>query len=112
MAIQIPIPTPVPPHVSVEVTLDGVAYEVRLRWNERGERWFFSLFDAEGQSLAPGRALVLDFPLLGRFLRNRSRLPAGQFVAVDTADSGEEAGLDELGTRVQLLYVPASELPQ
>lgn len=113
MAIQIPIPTaPIRPYVSLKVTLDGVAFEVRLRWNERAERWFFSLYDAEERTLAPSRAVVLDYPLLARFIRGRRRLPAGQFVAVDTADTGVEPGLEELGTRVQLVYVTAAELPQ
>lgn len=112
MAIQLPIPTPVRPFVSVKVALDGVTFEVRVRWNERAERWFFSLYDAEERVLAPSRAVVLGFPLLARFVRNRQRLPAGQIVAVDTADTGVEPGLDELGTRVQLIYVTAAELSQ
>ncbi len=112
MAIEIPIPSPIRPFFSAKVTLDGVAFDVRLRWNERAAAWFFSLYDGEEQVLAPGRRLVLDFPLLARFVRGRSRLPAGQFVAVDTSGSGQEAGLAELGNRVLLLYIPLAELAQ
>lgn len=110
MAILIPIPIPVTPHHTIQVELDGVTFTLAFRWNGRAEAWFFSLMDAEEQPLAMGRRLVLDFPLLARFRRNRASLPAGQFVAVDTANTGVEAGLQDLGTRVQVLYIPAAEL--
>lgn len=109
MSVLIPIDTPPPPHHSLQVELEGVTYTLDIRWNERDEAWYIALQDAEEQVLVAPRKVVLDFPLFGRFFTN-PLVPRGQFMAVDTSNTGVEPGLADLGSRVQLIYVTAAEI--
>lgn len=96
------------PHQRQQVLLDGREFVVELRWNERAGAWFMAVSDAEGLILA-GRRVVVDFPLLSRFAS--PRLPDGELFAIDTSGAGLDPGRDDLGSRVDLVYVEASELP-
>jgi hypothetical protein len=93
------------PWYDFEATLEGSTYRFELRWNGRSGAWFLSLQDAAGDVIAAGRRVVLGAQLLGRSAD--ARLPPGTLLAVDTSGTDEEAGRDELGERVQLVYVEA-----
>ena len=107
MALIIPIRSGVP-HQLFEVELDGSTYTLEVRWNERASGYFLNISEAEGTRLLSGIRLVIDWPLLLRW--RDERLPAGQFLLVDTSGKKQEPGLAELGARVQLLYVTAAEV--
>lgn len=104
--LTIPLRTDIT-HYSFQVELDGATYGFELRWNERAEGWFLSLFDVEGEPLVSSRRVVLDMPMLAR--QRVEGLPPGQLIATDTAGTGAEPGLTELGGRVQLLYFDEAE---
>jgi hypothetical protein len=93
---------------SFSVRLDGVDFTLEVRWNARAAAWMLTVGDAVGRVLLAGRRVVVGFPLLGRFAD--ARLPPGELLAIDTADSDVEAQLGELGRRVELVYVTAAEL--
>lgn len=92
---------------ALQVELTGVTFGLEFRWNERAAAWFVSLFNADGQGLLSSRRINVGAPV---WLRKRTReMPAGQLVAIDTAGRDEEAGLADLGRRVQMLYFEAAE---
>jgi hypothetical protein len=107
-ALTIPLRTDLT-HYSFQVELEGSAYGFELRWNERDFGWYMSLFDVEGNPLITARRVVLDLPMLIR--QKLAGLPPGQLIAIDTAGTGVEPGLNDLGGRVQLVYYDSAEFP-
>lgn len=105
--LQLPLRTDLP-HYSFSMELDGVAFVLEWRWNARAGFWFFSLLDAEGTPLVVGRKVVPDFPLLARF--RDPRLPRGLLMVQDTTGKGTPPGVNELGSRVVVLYADVAEL--
>lgn len=92
-------------------TLDGTLYTLEFRWNVRLGAWFMTVLDGEGTTpLLLGVRLVVDYPLAQNLV---DRTPPGYFLAVDTGASdgfGIDPGFDDLGSRVQLWYVPEAEI--
>lgn len=91
------------------VTLDGVVFGLRFRWNARGAVWILEVRDAAGAALALGVVVRVGHPLLTP-RGNRPGLPAGDFMAVDTSGAYRDPTLDDFGTRVEIQYADASEL--
>jgi len=90
---------------SSEVILDDRAYVLEFRWNRRMAAWFASISDSTGV-LATSR-IQLNVRL---FEFVNPLLPAGVLYAYDVSGTGEEAGLTDLGVRVQIIYRSLSEL--
>lgn len=88
--------------------LDGTEYRVTLRWNERAERWLFDLETVEGDPILLGSAVLTDLTLADE--TQDPRLPAGTFFVLDTRDEGLDAGLDDIGDRVEITYLTAAEV--
>jgi hypothetical protein len=107
MALEIPTSTELPSYVQ-RTTLEGREYVLAFDWNEREGRWFFDVLDSEETPLAVGLKVVVGFPLLRR--KTDPRLPPGDFLAIDTSDTGADPGFAELGGRVRLCYLEAAEL--
>lgn len=95
------------PHYSFSIELEGVTYGFEFRWNLRDSAWYFDISDSSGTPLITGRKVALGAPLLRRFVL--PGLPPGELVAYDSSGKGQEAGIDELGARVLLLYWESSE---
>ena len=94
---------------SVGVPLDGEDFTLSFEWNTRAARWFLSVLDAASNELATSVPLVVDVPLLQKYAS--LDLPAGWLMALDTSELGEEmAEMEDLGTRVQLVYLDAAEV--
>lgn len=108
MALEIPIVADVP-DFDFQVDLDGATYTIALAWNERDAAWYLTLQTAEEETILASRKVVIDLPLWSRF--KDPRLPPGVLLAIDTTGAGLDAGLDDLGRRVQLLYYSATEIP-
>jgi len=90
-----------------QILLDGTTYAIELSWNTRDARWYLSLLTATGDPLVSGVPVVVDTPLLSRYVS--SEMPPGDLIAFDTRGGGEEmTEPDELGDRVKLLYFPES----
>lgn len=107
MPLTIPLPTGIP-HFALSVELDRETFKLSFRWNARAAAWFMAIDTPEGSPIQGSKRLAVDFPLN---VRSRdARRPAGNLVAVDTSDKQLEAGLEDLGGRVQLLYYVAGEL--
>jgi hypothetical protein len=87
-----------------EVSLDGVIFRLRLKFNDRSQAWFLDLFDADGVALRSGIRLVSDwFPL--RLFQGEGR-PAGDLVVINLSPDARISAPDEdqLGQEVVLAY--------
>jgi hypothetical protein len=98
-------------HFDLQAQLDGVTYTLEFRWNDRLGAWFMNVLDAEGvEAHMVGVRVVADY-FFPRHLVDRS--PPGLFLALDTGAAmgfGEDPGFDDLGSRVQLWYIPEAEI--
>jgi len=90
----------------MSVELDGATYQFIFAWNYRDQAWYFSIADSDGVPIASGVRIVVDWILLKHI--SDSRKPPGTLVAIDTAGTGVDPGLTELGDRVQLMYQEAA----
>lgn len=108
MAIHlITLPTSNPSFFFTTV-LDGVHYGFDFNWNDRDQAWYFDVSDGAGNLIQAGIKLVL-----GAYLGRAMRVPpfsTGVFVAVDTSGEQKDAGIDDLGARIQLYYIPDQDL--
>ena len=88
--------------------IEGVEYVMHFYWSTREDCWYLDITDQEGDEIAMGVRLVVNWPLLRRFVD--PRLPTGALVAVDMTGTGTdiEASTD-LGTRVLLFYITADD---
>lgn len=100
------------PHQQFQVDLDGVPYNVELRWNERAPAWVMALRDASDTPLLQGVRVCLGPALLPH--RRAATFPPGELLAVDTDSSGIDPGLDELGAdaRVKLVYLDVADVAE
>ena len=99
---------PSTPSYRVGTSLDGNQFIFDLRWNARDVSWYMDVYSDNEVSLRRGIKVVL-----GALLGHRSALPdfpAGILFAADMTGAGIEAGLDDLGTRVRVYFIPNSEL--
>jgi hypothetical protein len=95
------------PHYDFDVDLEGAIYALELYWNSRAGAWFLSVSDVNGTPIVSGRKVVLGAPLLGRGVLPAG--PPGILVAYDSSGQDQEAGQNDLGARVQLVYYESME---
>lgn len=107
MPIALPF-VPSVPSYRVSTVLDEVEYILDVRWNARDGAWYFDLYDADEDLIRAGIKVVLG-TLLGRRCADL-RFPGGAIIADDTSRDGREATLDDIGTRVVVMYFDADEL--
>lgn len=93
----------------LSVELDGKTYRFDFRWNPRCEQWIINVLDGGGGALVQGVRCVINVPLLQRF-GPREDLPPGMLMFVDSSGAQLDAGLTDLGSRVQLFYLPVADL--
>lgn len=91
-----------------QIDLGDVTYRLVIRYNTRSDRWYLSLYDAENNLLISGVKLVINYPLLSNHLSAPS---GGTLILIDTANTGEECGYEDLGRRCQLLWWPEEDYP-
>jgi hypothetical protein len=105
------------PNAKFSTMLGGEEYEFTTRYNERSSVWSFDLVLVKtGEVLAAGVAIVLGCDLLAPYA-----LGIGSMYALDMSASAAQeaagmlaqstdAGPDDLGTRVVVVYVPPGEV--
>ncbi len=86
--------------------LDGITYTIDIHYNARKDRWILGIKTSEGTPIIMGIPVLINYNLLGRFAD--SRLPRGVLFAVNIESEYEEAGKEDLGDNVLLLYSEAS----
>lgn len=106
MPQQIPF-APSIPLQRFATTLGEVQFVFDANWNARDEAWYFDLRTEDGEMIRAGVKIVLG-TFLGRTAD--SRAPDGFLIASDLAGTGQDAGLDDLGTRVAVYFYSRDEL--
>jgi len=91
-----------------DVTLDGVAFKLRLMWCERERRWYLDIETGDGTAVATAIKVVASRPLTER-LTSPLR-PAGELWCWERTGSGLDPDLRDLGSRCALLYVDEEDV--
>ena len=105
------IPTEAGPETTPQVLrcqLDGVTYQLGLRYNSRAGMWRLDISDEAGNALAAGLSLRNAGVPANLCIWPRENFPAGLLMALATATPTVDANLEELGGRVLLTYVEAA----
>lgn len=103
MPNQLPL-VPSVPFYRVSTTLGGSQYVLDVRWNGRDSAWYLDIMDEEADPIAMGLKIVLGAPLGLRSVD--PRFPDGALVVA--AGTGGDAGLDDMGERVNVYFYPAA----
>lgn len=102
------VPTQTGPEAEPQVisaTLDGQLFQLYFRFNERAGMWRLDLKDDTGNALASGLSLRnMGIPANG-CIQSQNGLPLGLIGAYTATDPGIDAGLEELGGRVKVVYL-------
>lgn len=88
-------------------TLNDADFVIEMAWADRSGAWFMSLSTTAGEIIFSGVKVVI-----GAFLGRRStnpRGPAGFFVVEDTSGANLDAGFDDMGVRVRVLFFTGEE---
>lgn len=97
--------------------LNGVEYSFDTRFNERNRVWYFDLgLESTGEVLAAGIPILLGCDLLAPYALGIGSMVAydlGSAAAPETAGTFQQAvdaGPEDLGTRVIVLYIAPGEV--
>lgn len=90
------------PNYRFRITLEGTDYVLIFRFNFRISLWIMDIIDADLNPIRMGIPILLGVSLLGQYVD--SRLPPGELIAINLKDENIEAGRDDLGNDVILLY--------
>jgi len=99
--IEIPTTSELPSY-DFQTTLDGLVYNITINYNERRDRWQMSIADSQNDPIISGIPLLLNVSLLGQYVD--SRLPPGVLFVMAPNEDNNEAGINDLGTRIKLFY--------
>lgn len=92
----------------LSTTLEGQEYLFDVRWNNREEAWYLSIFDVNGDVIKWNIKIVLGVQL-GMRVTN-ANFPPGALYAIDLTNRGLEAKFDDIGERVVVIYLSSAEV--
>ena len=104
---MVKIPLLAQPAYTQDVTLEGVAYKIRIKWNNRGQYYTMDFLTKEGAALVSGMKLALNAALL-RVHPGRG-LPPGEIVVIDSGGDNTVVGQDDIEGRVEVIYMTEAE---
>lgn len=93
---------------SISVDLEGETFKLDFQFNEREGFWYFDLMDVDEVLIRAGVKVVTGWSLTR--LISDARRPPGEITIIDTADLDREAGIEDLGTEVLMLYAEAEDV--
>lgn len=102
--LEIPVRSDIPAY-QFQVTLDGVVFTLKFRFNTRIDRWIMDVKDVDENSLVDGVPLLYGLPVLDRFVGDD--LPLGSFVVIDETGEERNPTRDSFGEDFKLLYQEA-----
>jgi len=86
--------------------LGGATYTIETRYNDRSASWTFDVTrDLDEVRLVSGVPLLLGQEMLSSYA-----LKIGGLIAADLSNTGADAGPDDLGERLIVVYVTEDEL--
>ena len=102
------------PNYTFSCSLDNTVYNFRVLWNasDGAGAWYLDISDADNNLIRAGMKVVLGTVLGGR--ETNPAFPPGALSVVDLASNGTtagtDAGIDDLGARVIVVYYPAADV--
>lgn len=96
------------PSYNQRVELDGVIYNLIIRYNERMKRWILDIQDQEENDIIIGLVMVKGVPLLQQYVK--TDLPPGDFILLHRDGTDINAEREDLGDSVNLYYQEAADL--
>ncbi len=96
------------PNQRLDTVLAGEARILEARWNANDHAWYLNVRDADNTMIAAGLKIVLGARLGWSVLH--PMFVGRALFAVDLSNTGLEAGLDDFGSRVRLVYFTESDL--
>ena len=106
MPVALPL-IPSVPNYRVSTALENTQYIFDVRWNSRDLSWYLDISTETDEPIRVGMRIML-----GTILGARStdpRMPPGMLIAADLTNTGIDAGFDDLGTRIAVLYYTLDE---
>jgi hypothetical protein len=88
------------------MTLDGVTYGMDFFYNSRMELWTMTLKDVDDTILLAGIPLQTELHLTKDYAH--LSIPKGEVFLVDTEGNQKDAGTDDFGDTIKLLYNEAA----
>lgn len=89
-----------------QIELDGVVYTLGFRYNERMDRWLMDIADSVGAEILNGILLLTNVPLTDDYVIDG--MPPGRFFCEDRTGQNNDAGIEDLGNDIRLLYLEAA----
>lgn len=108
MAVIVPFDS-VDTDYSFRTLISDVELTFDVNWNDRDQAWYFSVADGDGDPIVSGVKICLGLDLLAN-VRDRTSLPSGSLVALDTAQGQTRPGKTDLGDRVLLVFLTPDDL--
>lgn len=96
------------PSYNQRVELDGVIYNLIIRYNQRMARWILDIQDQEEIDILIGIPMLTGVPLLQQYVKND--LPPGDFLLLHRDGTDINAEREDLGDSVNLFYQEAADL--
>lgn len=90
------------PAFSQKIELDGTVFTLKMRYNERYERWILDILTQEETPIRVGIVMLTNIPLL--FQYSEALLPPGEFICLHKDGISDNAKRDDLGDTVNLYY--------
>lgn len=106
MALWVIPVNPTLPDQTFQIDLDSDIFTFRFVYNLRTDRWAMSLYDALGNPLLLGLAVVTNWKLIDRF--KTPGLPLGRLFTVDVTGQNTEPSATTFGSSVLLMYDEAT----
>jgi len=104
--IQLPVRSDVEAY-SFVVNLDGTNYKLGFRFNYRSALWAMDISARDSAPILNGIPVQTGVGLTERFRWNPA-MPPGSFIPIDTSGNNADAGRNDLGNSVVLLYQEAN----
>lgn len=83
--------------------LDGVSYQLGFSFNYRSGLWSMDIASKDGTPIVSGLPVQTNVFLTERF-RWKPAMPQGHFLPQDASGNNADAGRNDLGNNVQILY--------
>lgn len=103
--VQLPVRSDLEAY-SFVCALDGTNYQLSFTFNYRSNLWAMDVALNDGTAVVSGIPVQTNVILTERFLWN-PLMPPGHFFPLDTSGAAADAGRNDLGNNVLLLYQEA-----
>lgn len=88
------------------IDLENVTYTLRFKFNERMNLWIMDIADSVNEDIVNGVPVQSNIDIFGQIVSDD--IPPGQFIAIDETGADRDAGEDDLGNDIKLIYEEAN----